>query len=129
MHFQKKLCQFFFLMLGAIIQKSRKYKVERPYSWTKCNLFRRSMMKTLGIYIWSMKRLMGNEWKRKKYIFLAQSPLLPQRKRDCPHSVGVSHGANLLILAQLHRRFSPPFLKIWGPHFLIFLLFIQEKKN
>ena len=45
-------------------------------------------------------------WEMKKKKNLAQSPLLPQRQRDCPHSVGVSQGGTLLILAQLHRPCS-----------------------
>ena len=42
-------------------------------------------------------------------ISLAQSPLLPQRQRDCPHIVEVSQGATLLNLIQLsYIDASPP---------------------
>ena len=39
----------------------------------------------------------------------------------------LSQGATLIILAQLHRLLALPFLKILGPLFLIFLLFILKK--
>ena len=55
-----------------------------------------------------------------KIIILAPSPLLLKRQGDCPNSVGVSEGATLLILAQLHLRLAPPFVKFLGPPFLIF---------
>ena len=58
---------------------------------------------------------------------LAPSPLLPQRQGDCLHGVGVSQGATLHILAQLHRRLAKLSLKFWSPLFFIFLLFILGK--
>ena len=51
---------------------------------------------------------------------------------DCPHlgshSVGVSQGATLLILAQLHQRLAPHFLKFWGPIFLNVFIIHPRKK-
>ena len=47
------------------------------------------------------------EMKDKQYNFLfilAMSPILPQRQGYYPHSVGVSLGATLLIVAQFERQ-------------------------
>ena len=37
-------------------------------------------------------------------LILATSSLLPQRQGYCPHSVGVSQGATLLIVAQFEQQ-------------------------
>ena len=65
--------------------------------------------------------------KKKLLLILALSPLLPQRQGYYPHSVGVSQGATLFIVAQLHGGPAPHFLNFRGPLYLIFLLFILEK--
>ena len=50
-------------------------------------------------------------------LILALSPFLPQRQGYYPHSVGVSQGAILLIVARLHRHLAPPVRNFFGPPF------------
>ena len=59
---------------------------------------------------------------------MAPSPLLPQRQGDCPHGVGVSQGATLLILPVTSTPCPPPFLKIYEPPFLNFFIIDHRKK-
>ena len=58
----------------------------------------------------------------KKSIFLAQSPLLPQRQGDCPHSVESITGRHPAHLSSVTSAPCPPplSLKFRGPLFLIF---------
>ena len=66
---------------------------------------------------------------KKNIIIQARSPFLSQRQGDCPHSVGVSQSATLLILAQLHLRLAPHFLKFFGPPVPNFFIIHPRKKK
>ena len=85
-----------------------------------------------GSILLKYEKVNVGKWRIKKYIyiFLAPSPLLPQRQRDCPHSVGISQGATLHIVAQLHLLLPPPpFLKFLGPHFPNFFIILPRKNK